>query len=165
MMNEKKRSRQSLLIILTIIVLSVVGSISIIAHELQRPVTVDVKRSSQIARKHAKLTHINEVQRFTHGTLEYTVVGSTKDHQYVFAVVQDSGKQVDIFKQSTGISQSKAEKTVRGAYSAKKITSSSFGVINKQPVWDISFIDQKKQLNIVTLDFKKGNVIKHVKSY
>lgn len=163
-MTEKKNKHPFLLIICIGLAI-IIGSLMIIVNEINRPIRHDNQVATEIAKKKTNLKNIDRVTRFVYNEVGYTVSGTSADGTSLFVVITDDGKQVTVYNQNSGINEQKAISSIEKSSNLKKITSSRFGIIKDKPVWIISYLDQKDNLVIKTIDFKTGKEIKSITTY
>lgn len=163
-MTEEK-NKHPFLLIACIVIAIIVGSLTIIIGEINRPINHDNHVAAEIAKKNTNLKEIDRVTRFVYNDVGYTVSGTNADGTSVFVVITKKGHQVTVYRQDAGVDERKAISAIQNSSNLKKITSSRFGIIKDKPVWIISYLNQKDNLVIRTVNFKTGKEIKSITTY
>ncbi|WP_145912962.1 DUF5590 domain-containing protein [Pediococcus damnosus] len=160
-----KRSRNHtshwfLIFVAAVIIL--IGGTSIIYHEVRQPVDSAKSQSLKIAKKYGHLKKETAFSWASYDQTYYTVTGTNQQNAPIYVIISNNGKKVRIFKQSAGINRNDVLKQVWNNDNPKKVTTISMGIFKKKPVWEVGYMNASGQLCLKTLNFKNGEVVRHV---
>lgn len=123
------------------------------------------KKSSEahaimVAKEEAGLQQITGVNTY-YGTNVYSVVRGTDDLSRKLIVWVPSKKGNLIVKESSdGISKNNALQILKDNQHPKKIINIVLGIEENQPIWEITYIDQRNRYSFYYIDFESGKFIK-----
>lgn len=135
-------------------------TIYILARE---PISREKTEAIQIAKSEAKITEIIETNWFHYIDSYMVVEGKMEDGTYTIVFVPDSDEEeLVIVKKDEGISLDEAvhllanELDISSDKRPREIIDGKFGLIDRLPVYEITYIDQKGRHSIIYIDFYEG---------
>ena len=118
----------------------------------------------QLAEKYANLKTEDKFYYYNRDKTYYTVAGTNKKNQKIYAVIAQNGKKINIYQKSEGISEAKAKTLTKNSSKVKKITHVALGMYKNKPVWEVSYTNEYGNLCYDLLNFKDGKVIKTIQN-
>ena len=107
-----------------------------------------------IAESKADIKTVTEFDIYHGEATYYGLLGKSGQGEKLAVIVSHDSGEVDIYKQSDGISKSVAKKAAK-AYGAKDISYVHLGKYGKTPIWEV-----KSGTQYYLVDFISGQVIK-----
>jgi uncharacterized protein YpmB len=106
-----------------------------------------------------------KIVSYYHGTKAYQVIHAslkTNENVYIW-VPEKSGKPMLKKKASEGLSKKEAISAFKKLdYSLQKLKDVRLGMVDKTPVWQITFVDQNEEYNYVYLSYVDGHEVEHI---
>lgn len=161
-MREKRLLRMRLLryskLLLALVIVLILTGLTVL-HIAQRPFQKKQTVTIDLVEKYAKFHDVSNFSKNNVGTIYYSVAGKNKANQASFAVVNKSMKHIKIFKQSDGISQTRAEMIAKDNNN-QKLTNVGLILVKHKPAWLVSLKNEDGSYKYVTINFKNGKIIK-----
>ena len=159
--NSKKQKRIITLIgIFFILILSVLAVFSI----SRSPINQARKQTIAVAQKRVGLNNPGEFYLFDYDKTYYTISGDNKYGKPIYVIVYPKTGSITVLNHTSGFNHKEILNLVKNNYSPYKILNGNLGLYKNQPVWDVSFLNKKGQLNFLILSFKNGSNIKYIKN-
>lgn len=141
-----------------------VASVLLVYFKAVQPHVKVKENAYEIAQKYAKIQEPKAFYEFHRQKTYYTVAGYNQKKQYTLAVINQKGTHVTLFRQSKGITKNEALNILWSNYNPKKVYKINFGLFEKKPVWEISYVNKNKELSYILLDFKTGDTTKLIEN-
>lgn len=157
---QSAKLRRNMIILLVLIVIGMLcgwGFNQAKAQEKQAK-----QEAIQMAQKYANITSVKQFYWYNRDQSYYTIVGTNKNNQSVYVIIPQKGNKVVIYGTNTGIDAKKARSITTSKFSVKTITHVALGLYHNQPVWEVTYFNQKNKLCYVLLSFKQGKVINQI---
>lgn len=103
-----------------------------------------------------KITKISSTSIDNRKHITYAVIGEDASKQKQVAIVNGSINHVRVYRRDSGLSDDALRQLIIKKYQPKKIYSANISRYQNALVWEVSYLNQRRQLNYVTLDFKTG---------
>lgn len=146
--------KQQIIIGLTTIAVTVVASIIALLLVATKPYRDAQKQVTQLAKQYAKIETVSDFNIYNGQQTYYGLLGQTDSGERLAVIVSKESGQVDVYKQSDGISQDLAKKAAQ-AYGAKNISAVRLGKYEDTPIWEV-----KAGTQYYLVGFTSGQVIK-----
>ncbi|MFQ9791521.1 MAG: DUF5590 domain-containing protein [Streptococcus salivarius] len=155
---RKQRSpwtkKQQLIFGIIVIVVTLIASVTAILIVATKPYVDAEKKVIAIAESKAGIRTVTEFDIYHGESTYYGLLGKSSQGEKLAVIMSHDSGEVDIFKQSDGISKSVAKKAAK-AYGAKEISYVHLGKYGKTPIWEV-----KSGTQYYLVDFISGQVIK-----
>ncbi|MGP4117001.1 DUF5590 domain-containing protein [Levilactobacillus zymae] len=158
---RRRRPRHWVLLGVLVVILVLLLSGGYAIHKATHPFNQAQTRAEKIARKSGHLTKTTQFYWTNLDTTYYTVAGTNKAKQNVYAIVPKSGKDVTVLKQSDGMSRNVALQKV-WQRNPKKVLSAALSIFNGKPAWQISYLSKSGKLCYLTLQYSNGKVLQQI---
>lgn len=122
------------------------------------------REATQLAKKYAHIKSVKQFYWYNRDQSYYTIVGVNNKNQNVYVIIPQKGDSVNIYGINRGISAKRARQIVTSKFKVKKITHVALGLRKKQPVWEVTYFNQKGKLCYVQVAFKSGKIVNKVLS-
>ncbi|OCA83539.1 peptidase [Pradoshia sp. D12] len=120
------------------------------------------KSAEDIARETAGMTEVDDFYLYNGNETWSVITGKTADGKKIGVwVPDDKKKKSQIIALSEGISKNKAIAIVKEKKNVKKIVSAHLGMENNQPLWEVTYKNNKDLYGYYYLNFKTGNLIRN----
>ncbi|BDR58381.1 DUF5590 domain-containing protein [Xylocopilactobacillus apicola] len=157
---KKKSKRFPIIFSLIVIVVAVVAATILIANTPFMRVKND---ALSVIKKKTDLRDFSKYYWYNHDASYFSALGKNNKDQEQYAIVNTSNGEILIVDRKDGISEDEAKKIVlRSSDKVKEIQNTRLGIYRKNVVWEVSFFDNRHQLNYYTLSFKNGKVLQKV---
>ena len=158
----KKYKKKFIASFITLLLLAIIGSIFIYIFA-REPIERNREESIRIALSEAKLSEVSGTSWF-HYMDSYTVVeGTTEDGTEMIVFVPDSDDEdLLIIKKDEGMTLKEAinllyyDLDLSPDKRPKKVVGGKYGLVDRKPVYEITYIDQEGRHSILYIDFYKG---------
>ena len=151
---RKQRSpwtkKQQFIFGIIVIVVTLIASLTAILIVATKPYVDAEKKVIAIAESKADIKTVTEFDIYHGEATYYGLLGKSGQGEKLAVIVSHHSGEVDIYKQSDGISKSVAK-----AYGAKEISYVHLGKYGKTPIWEV-----KSGTQYYLVDFISGQVIK-----
>ena len=151
---SKQRSpwtkKQQFIFGIIVIVVTLIASLTAILIVATKPYVDAEKKVIAIAESKADIKTVTEFDIYHGEATYYGLLGKSGQGEKLAVIVSHDSGEVDIYKQSDGISKSVAK-----AYGAKEISYVHLGKYGKTPIWEV-----KSGTQYYLVDFISGQVIK-----
>ena len=155
---RKQRSpwtkKQQFIFGIIVIVVTLITSLTAILIVATKPYVDAEKKVIAIAESKADIKTVTEFDIYHGEATYYGLLGKSGQGEKLAVIVSHDSGEVDIYKQSDGISKSVAKKAAK-AYGAKDISYVHLGKYGKTPIWEV-----KSGTQYYLVDFISGQVIK-----
>ena len=155
---RKQRSpwtkKQQFIFGIIVIVVTLIASLTAILIVATKPYVDAEKKVIAIAESKADIKTVTEFDIYHGEATYYGLLGKSGQGEKLAVIVSHDSGEVDIYKQSDGISKSVAKKAAK-AYGAKDIAYVHLGKYGKTPIWEV-----KSGARYYLVDFISGQVIK-----
>ncbi|CAM2761072.1 DUF5590 domain-containing protein [Fructilactobacillus fructivorans] len=158
---KRKKTHRMRWIMITIIVLIVVGII-LFFHAAKAPLLHARSHVTTVAENSAGFHNINHFYSSNLNQTYYSVGGYDKQNQYAYAILPKNGKSMQVVTQKNGINQQEAERAAQKIGKATKIINAGLAIYQNKPAWVVSYWNQNKRLNYVTVDYKTGRIVQTI---
>lgn len=118
-------------------------------------------QANKIAYKSANISEPDYFSNFNHKKQYYTVGGRTDNNKYRYVVIDAKSGDIEILKNSH-YSRNKILNQVKNKHNPKKIKHINLGMIDKKPVWEVSFVNKDKSIGYEMIDYQNGKVIQTI---
>ena len=154
---RKQRSpwtkKQQFIFGIIVIVVTLIASLTAILIVATKPYVDAEKKVIAIAESKADIKTVTEFDIYHGEATYYGLLGKAGQGEKIAVIVSHDSGEVDIYKQSDGISKSVAKKAAK-AYGAKDISYVHLGKYGKTPIWEV-----KSGTQYYLVDFISGQVI------
>lgn len=114
----------------------------------------------KVIKKKTNLSNFTEYYWYNRESSYFSALGQTPKNKSQYAIVDLKSGDLLLVDQDKGISENQAKKIVVGENpNLDKIQKVRLGVYKNKIVWEISFLNQKGELNYYTLAFKNGKIL------
>lgn len=158
---RRRRPRHWGLLVVLVVILGLLLSGGYAIHRATRPFSQAQTRAEKIAKNSGHLTKTSAFYWTNLDTTYYTVAGTNKAKQSVYAIVPKSGKNVTVLKQSAGVSRNTALK-MTWQRNPKKVLSAALSIFNGKPAWQVSYLSKSGKLCYLTLQYSNGKVLQQI---
>ncbi|MDH5159911.1 DUF5590 domain-containing protein [Heyndrickxia oleronia] len=146
------------IIIAGLCILVIVGISVNVYFQSMKPISHAKDFAEKKAREKANLTSMDQFYLYNGDITYYVAVGKQKNGKKVAVwIPEKNSDQITIEKWSDGISKSDAINTVMKKEKPAKVLGSRLGMLDKEPVWEISYLDHSSRLNYAYVYFLKAN--------
>ena len=120
------------------------------------------KNAEEIARDIGKMTEVADFYLYNGNETWSVVTGVTSEGKKIGVWVPENKKQkTQVIALSEGISENKAISIVKDKKNVKNIVYAHLGMENNQPLWEITYKNEKDLYGYYYLDFKTGDLIRN----
>ena len=120
------------------------------------------KSAEEIARDIGEMAEVDDFYLYNGNETWSVITGKTADGKKIGVWVPDDKKQKSqVIALSEGISENKAIAIVKEKKNVKEIISAHLGMENNQPLWEITYKNDKDLYGYYYLDFKTGDLIRN----
>ena len=137
---RKQRSpwtkKQQFIFGIIVIVVTLIASLTAILIVATKPYVDAEKKVIAIAESKADIKTVTEFDIYHGEATYYGLLGKSGQGEKLAVIVSHDSGEVDIYKQSDGISKSVAKKAAK-AYGAKDISYVHLGKYGKTPIWEV----------------------------
>lgn len=159
---QRQKTRWMLGMILAVLV--VIGLFYSVLGSATRPIDQANHKYSQIALDKKALTSVTNFYWNTRQKTYYTILGKDAKNRQKVVIVEKGTKKLHTYLMKDGVTAQKAESVVKTAYQPKKITNIGMSMYAGVPVWEVTFIDQKGNLNYITVQFYNGKIVRTIRN-
>ncbi len=158
---RRQRPHHWVLLSILIVILALLISGAYVINKATKPLSQQQARAETVAKKSGHLTSVNNFYWTNLDTTYYTVAGTNKAKQAVYAIVPKSGKNVTVLKQSAGMSRNTALKQA-WQRNPKKVLSAALCLFNGKPAWQVSYLNKSGELCYLTFQYSNGKVLQQI---
>ncbi|MGE6258808.1 DUF5590 domain-containing protein [Heyndrickxia sporothermodurans] len=144
------------IIILSLLILVIIGFSVNVYYQTTKPLNKAEKYTEKIAKEKANLVSTDQFYLYNGDETYYIAVGKKKNGEKVAVwVPEKQSNLVTVEKISDGISKKEAIQKLKKKENPAKILSSRLGMLNREPVWEISYLNDSNRLNYAYIYFLK----------
>lgn len=158
---QQRRRRYTIIAVILVIIILVFGYFMTV----NQPRADAKSQITHKAQKAQKIKYVDHFYRVSRSHTYYSVTGKNKDNQTVGVINRKGSNKLTTVKMADGLSAKDIQQTVKNNYPVKKITSLGLATYEGVPVWDVTFIDKRDNLNFMTYQFKDGKVLRSVQNF
>lgn len=147
-------TKQQIIVGTTTLVVTIIASIIVLFMVATKPYRDAEKEITKIARQQADIDTVTDFNIYNGKETYYGLLGQTQSGERLALIVSKQTGQVDVYKQSDGISQSNAQKAAE-AYGAQDVSTIRLGKYEDTPIWEV-----KAGTQYYLVGFLSGQVIK-----
>ncbi|HAT54892.1 MAG TPA: peptidase [Lactobacillus sp.] len=165
MQRRQHQQRQwSQIILWTVLIVAfIAGSVGIIVHEALRPSKTAAEQTVSIARQKG-ISSASDFLTYNRQHTYYSVSGKNAKNQAVYVVVAKQGGKTQVLKRSAGTSKTAILRQVWQKDNPKKVLNIGLGIRKHQPVWEVTYLNQKGNLCYDLLRFKDGTMVQSIQN-
>ena len=120
------------------------------------------KNAEKIAMDIGEMTEVTDFYLYNGNETWSVVTGVTSEGKKIGVwVPEDKEQKSQVIALSEGISENKAIAIVKEKKNVKKIIFAQLGMENNQPLWEITYKNDKDLYGYYYLDFKTGDLIRN----
>ncbi len=160
---HQKRQWSQIILWTVLIVAFIAGSIGIIFHEALRPAKTAAGQTVSIARQKG-ISDTGDFLTYNRQHTYYSVSGRNAKNQAVYVVVAKQNGQTKILKQSDGTSKTAILRQVWQKNNPKKVLNIGLGIRKSEPVWEVTYLNQKGNLCYDLIRFKDGTMVQSIQN-
>jgi uncharacterized protein YpmB len=150
-----------------LVLLGLVAIVTIGYSVAQAPLTNAADKYEARAINSGAVTKVTDFYQTSRDGRYYTVVGKNKTGKTIAVIYQDKAKgkkkaksmQLQLAK---GYTAKEALTKVKTTYNPAKITATGMAIYKGVAVWEVTFTDQKGNLNFVTIQFSNGKIVRTI---
>ncbi|QQZ11055.1 DUF5590 domain-containing protein [Heyndrickxia vini] len=141
-----------------LLLLIVLGFSVNIYYQSTKPINKAESFAKKTAKEKANLVSMDQFYLYNGNESYYITVGKKKNGEKIAVwIPEKNNDQVIVEKMSDGLSKKDAIKKLKEKETPAKILGSRLGMLNNEPVWEISYLDQSSHLNYAYIYFLKSN--------
>ncbi len=160
---QRRRRPERVVMIVLLVVLAIIVAVYGTLWAAQRPMHQAQKTAYSLAVSKGKLKTTTAFSQYNGEQSYYVVTGTSSKNVPVYALISTGKKhQTTIVKQSAGISRTKALRKVWSKRNPSKVIKATLGKANGEVVWEITYLNQKKNLCYEVLQYSNGNQLKSI---
>ncbi|GAB6092044.1 cell wall elongation regulator TseB-like domain-containing protein [Furfurilactobacillus curtus] len=144
-------------------VILIVGSVMIVFHEALRPANTAAKQTVQIARK-AGVNDAKGFLTFNRQQTYYAVNGHNRKGKSVYVIVAKKNGHVTIVHVKAGQTKTAILQRVWSKQQPKKVLNVGLGIRNGQPVWEVTYLNQKGNLCYDLIRYRDSKTIQSIQN-
>lgn len=145
-------------------VLAVIGLVYSFLGTATRPIDQANHKYSQIALDQKALTSVTNFYWNARQKTYYTILGKDAKNRQKVVIVAKGTQKLHTYLMKDGVTAEKAQAVVTTAYQPKKITNIGMSMYAGVPVWEVTFIDKKGNLNYITVQFYNGKIVRTIRN-
>ncbi|MEK5523295.1 cell wall elongation regulator TseB-like domain-containing protein [Heyndrickxia sp. FSL W8-0423] len=143
---------------LCLLLLIVLGFSVNVYYQSTKPINKAESLAKKKAKEKANLVSMDKFYLYNGKESYYIAVGKQKNGENIAVwIPEKNGERVTIEKMSDGLSKQDAINKLKEKETPKKILGSRLGMLNNEPVWEISYLDQSSRLNYAYIYFLKSS--------
>ena len=120
------------------------------------------KNAEEIARDIGDMTEVDDFYLYNGNETWSVITGKTAEGKKIGVwVPEDKKKKSQVIALSEGVSENEAITIVKEKKNVKEIISAHLGMENNQPLWEITYKNDKDLYGYYYLDFKTGDLIRN----
>lgn len=144
------------IIIFCVLLLVVIGFSVNIYVQATKPLNSAKHFAEKKAKESANLVSMDQFYLYNGDETYYITVGKNKHGEKIAVwVPKDKSEHVTVKKVSDGITEKEAIQQLKEKDNPVKILGSRLGMLSKEPVWEISYLDDSSHLNYAYIYFLK----------
>jgi len=160
---QRRRRPERLIMIVLVAILVIIVAVYGTLWVAQRPMHQAQKTAYSLAVSKGKLKTTTAFSQYNGTSSYYVVTGTSSKNVPVYALINANKKhQTTVIKQSAGVSRTKALKEVWSKRNPSKVIKATLGNYNGQIVWEITYLNQKKNLCYEILQYSNGSRLKSI---
>ncbi|AVW10366.1 cell wall elongation regulator TseB-like domain-containing protein [Lactiplantibacillus paraplantarum] len=160
---QRRRRPERLIMIVLIVILAIIVAVYGTLWAAQRPMHQAQKTAYSLAVSKGKLKTTTAFSQYNGTSSYYVVTGTSSKSVPVYALINtNKHHKTTIVKQSAGISRTKALKKVWSKRNPSKVIKATLGEYDGTVVWEITYLNQKKNLCYEILQYSNGNQLKSI---
>lgn len=114
----------------------------------------------KVIKKKTNLTNFTQYYWYNRDDAYFSALGHTPQKKGQYVIVNLKSGDLLLVDQNKGISEKQAKEIVlRDNPQVDRIKKIRLGLYHKKVVWEVAFINHKRELNYYTLAFKDGKVL------
>ncbi|KYD09237.1 DUF5590 domain-containing protein [Heyndrickxia sporothermodurans] len=143
---------------LCLLLLIVLGFSVNVYYQSTKPINKAESLAKKKAKEKANLVSMDQFYVYNGKESYYITVGKQKNGEKIAVwIPEKNSERVTIEKMSDGLSKQDAINKLKEKETPKKILGSRLGMLNNEPVWEISYLDQSSRLNYAYIYFLKSS--------
>lgn len=165
-MQRRRRQRKNwgqIILWSVLAVILVVGSVLIVFHEALRPANTAAKQTVQIARK-AGVNDAKGFLTFNRQQTYYAVSGHNREGKPVYVIVAKKNGHVTTVHVKTSQNKTAILQRVWSQQHPKRVLNVGLGLRNGQPVWEVTYLNQKGNLCYNLIRYRDGKTIQSIQN-
>lgn len=127
----------------------------------QSPYNQIEKEATSIA-KQAGLVNKTGFYQYNRNRTYDTVAGTTKTNHPIYIIIDQKSGHFEKINQSSGLSRNDVLTKVWDQKNPKKVLNVAIGKQKNTLVWEVTYLNQKGDLNYWTLNFKNGKTVQQI---
>ncbi|KIS04008.1 cell wall elongation regulator TseB-like domain-containing protein [Paucilactobacillus wasatchensis] len=165
MPSRQRGQRRSHPVRITIVVIILIFLFGWIVYAIgNHPRNESRTQAISLAKKYAHLKHPDKFYIYNREHTYYTITGENQKNKKILVVIAQKGGKIRVLKQANGITKNQALTQIWAKRDPKKVLKIAPGIFNDQPVWEISYLNQKGNLCYELLSFKSGKNIQKIEN-
>ncbi|MGR3741787.1 PepSY domain-containing protein [Companilactobacillus sp. DQM5] len=126
------------------------------------PYTSARQQANNIAFKSADINTPDYFSNFTQKKQYFTVGGLTSKNKYRYVIIDAKSGKIKILNKNQ-YSKDYIMNMIKEKFNVKKIFHINLGLIDKKPIWEISYLDKNNKSNYVFIDYYSGKITETIK--
>lgn len=125
------------------------------------------QKAVAVAEKYAHLSHKSNYYEFSRAGKEYhTVEGTNRTGEKIYAIVSANNRRINVFAANKGLTAKQFSAQIVQQRKPKRILHVALGMDQqgKQPVWEVTYLNQSGNLCYSLVEFKTGTVTKEIQN-
>ncbi|GEK27709.1 cell wall elongation regulator TseB-like domain-containing protein [Furfurilactobacillus siliginis] len=161
---HRRKNWSQIILWIVLAVALLVGSGFIVLHEALRPAKTAASQTVAIAKQKAGVNDAHGFMTYNRQQSYYAVRGHNKKKHPVYVVVAKSTGHVTTLRQRDGKSKSAILDQVWRTQKPQKVTNIGLGLRHGQPVWEVSYLNQRGNLCYMLLRYKDGSTAQAIQN-
>ncbi|MGE8204301.1 DUF5590 domain-containing protein [Heyndrickxia sp. NPDC080065] len=146
------------IILVCVVILIAIGFSVNVYFQSTKPLNSAKNYAEKKAKEKANLDSVDQFYLYNGDETYYITVGKqTNGEEIAVWIPEKNSNNVTVEKMSDGISKTEAVNRLKSKVDPTKILGTRLGMLNKEPVWEISYLDKSSNLNYAYIYFLKNN--------
>lgn len=160
---QRKRRPEQVIKVVLLVLLAVIIAVYGTLWVAQRPAHRAQKTAYSLAVSKGKLKTTTAFSQYNGNQSYYAVTGTSSKNVPVYALINTNKQHATtVVKQSAGISREKALRKVWSQRNPSKVIKITLGKYQGNVVWEITYLNQKKNLCYEILQYRNGSQLKSI---
>ena len=150
--------------ILTVLLIIIFLIAARIYYNTQQSFLDKKQEAIQLIKDTVSLTKVDKFYWFNTQETYYSLAGTDENGEAVYVIVSPDTKQITTLKQSQVVNEQDARSITVQDKNPKEVLEARLGMLNNEPVWEISYKMQNNALGYYYIAAKTGQWVKDVEN-